>query len=276
MTDPTATGGTRLFRFGVVAPLRTDLPTWRDRVRRIADSGYSTLLMPDVPHWQPAPGPTLAVAAGLADLRVGTWVYASPLRPPWMMAWEAHSLSVLTDGRFEMGVGTGRPGIEDELRERGLPVLSPGERLARVRETVTALRDLDGPGLHTPVVMAVRGPKARALAADLADTVTFALSPGEPRTEVARLARDFRAIRDVELALHVPVIGDTVAPFMAPPGTDPAALRAAGSLAVLPDDPAAAAEEIQRRREEIGFSYFVFGADFADALAPVVAELAGH
>ena len=39
MTDSTATGGTRLFRFGVVAPLTTDLPTWRDRVRRIADSG---------------------------------------------------------------------------------------------------------------------------------------------------------------------------------------------------------------------------------------------
>jgi len=276
MTDSTATGGTRRFRFGVVAPLTTDLPTWRDRVRRIAGSGYSTLLMPDVPQWQPAPGPTLAVAAALADLRVGTWVYASPLRPPWMMAWEAHSLSVLTDGRFEMGVGTGRPGIEDELRERGLPVLPPSERLAQVRETVTALRDLDGPDLHTPVVMAVRGPKALALAADLADTVNLALAADESRVEAARLACDFRAIRDVELAQHVPVIGSNVAPFMAPPDTDPAALHAADSLAVLPDNPAAAAEEIQRRREEIGFSYFVFGADFADTLAPVVAELAGH
>jgi len=273
MTDSTATVRTRLFRFGVVAPLTTDLPAWRDRVRRIADSGYSTLLMPDVPQWQPAPAPTLAA---LADLRVGTWVYASPLRPPWMMAWEAHSLSVLTDGRFEMGIGTGRPGIEDELRERGMPVLPPRERLAQVRETVTALRDLDGPDLHTPVVMAARGPHALALAADLADTVNLALLPGESRAEAARLARDFRAIRDVELALHVPVIGDTVAPFMAPPDTDPAALHAADSLAVLPDHPAAAAEEIQRRREEIGFSYFVFGADVADTLAPVVAELAGH
>ena len=267
---------TRPFRFGVVAPLTTDLPTWRDRVRRIADSGYSTLLMPDVPQWQPAPGPTLAFAAAVGDLRVGTWVYASPLRPPWMTAWEAHSLSVLTEGRFEMGIGTGRPGIEDELRERGLSVVPSGERLAQVRETVSVLRDLDGPSLHTPVVMAVRGPKALALAADVADTVNFALLPGESRVEVARLARDFRAIRDVELALHVSVVGDTVAPFMAPPDTVPAALRAADSLAILPDDPAAAAEEIQRRREEIGFSYFVFGADFADALAPVVAELAGH
>src|SRR5881275_2062514 len=266
---------TRPFRFGVVAPLRTDLPTWRDRVRRIAEAGYSTLLMPDVPRWQPAPGPTLALAAALANIRVGTWVYASPVRPPWITAWEAHSLSVLTEGRFEMGVGTGRPGIEDELRELGLPVVPPSERLAQVRETVRALRDLDGPSLHTPVAMAVRGPKAQALAADVADTVTFALLPGESRVEVARLARDFRAIRDVELALHVPVIGHTVAPFMAPPDTDPAALRAADSLAILPNDPAAAAEELQRRREEIGFSYVV-GAAFADALAPVVAELAGR
>src|SRR5438552_8828936 len=163
MTDSRTTGGSRPFRFGVVAPLTTDLPTWRDRVRRFADSGYSTLLMPDFPQLQPWPGPTLALAAALTDLRVGTWVYASPLRPAWSTAGEAHSLTVLSDGRFEMGIGTGRPGIEDELRELGLPVLASSERLARVRETVAALHDLDGPGLHTPVVMAVRGPKAQAL-----------------------------------------------------------------------------------------------------------------
>ena len=277
MTDNEATGGARSFRFGVVAPLRTDLPAWRDQVRRIADSGFSTLLMPDVQQWQPAPGPTLAVAATLADLRVGTWVYASPLRPPWSMAWEAHSLSVLTEGRFEMGIGTGRPGIEDELRQLGLPVVTPGERLSQVRDAVTSLRDLDGPDFQTPVVMAVRGPKARALAVDLADTVTFAAMPGDDsRAGIMRMAADFRAIRDVELALHVPVVGDAVSPFMASPDTDPAALRAADSLLVLPSDPTAAIEEVLRRREEGGFSYFVVGANAADALAPVVAELTGH
>ena len=279
MTDMTAAGELRPFRFGVVTPLTTDLPTWRDRVRRIADSGYSTLLMPDVPRWQLAPGPMLAAAATLTDLRVGTWVYASPLRAAWNTAWEAHSLSVLTDGRFEMGIGTGRPGIEDELGELGLPVVPPSERLATVRETVTALRGLDGPDLHTPVVMAVRGPKALALAAEVADTVTFAMMPTEPRAKLVQLVRDFRAVcgtRDVELALHVPVIGDSRAAFMAPPDIDIAALRAANSLAVLPSDPAAAVEEMHRRREEIGFSYFVFGSDVAEAFAPVVAELAGR
>ena len=35
---------------GVVCPLTTDLRAWRDRARRVADSGYSTLLMPDVPE----------------------------------------------------------------------------------------------------------------------------------------------------------------------------------------------------------------------------------
>jgi hypothetical protein len=203
----------------------TDLPAWREQVRRIADSGYSTLLMPDVPQWQPAPAPTLAVAATITDLRVGTWVYASPLRPAWSTAWEAHSLSVLTEGRFELGIGSGRPGIEDELRARGLPVLAPGERLAQVGETVTALRELDGPGLHTPVVMAVRGPKAQAMAAGLADTVAFAIMPGDDRATIAQAVNGFRAVHDVELAQHVAVVGDSVAPFMASPDTDPAALR---------------------------------------------------
>ncbi len=277
MADQDATRGTRPLRFGVVAPIRTDVAGWRDQVRRIADSGYSTLLMPDVPPWQPAPGPTLAVAATLsADLRVGTWVYASPLRTPWNTAWEAHSLSVLTEGRFEMGIGTGRPGIEDELRRLSLPGVTPGERLSQVHAAVTALRDLDGSDLHTPVVMAVRGPKARALAVDLADTVTFAAMPGDSRAMIVQMATDFRAVRDIELALHVPVVGDAVAPFMAPPDTDIAALRAADALGVLPSDPKAAIEEILRRREEAGFSYFIVGAVAAAALAPVVADLAGR
>ena len=277
MGDIEARGRATPLRFGVVAPIRTDLSVWRDQVRRIADSGYSTLLMPDVAQWQPAPGPTLAVAATLvADLRVGTWVYASPLRPAWSIAWEAHSLSVLTEGRFEMGIGTGRPGIEDELRQRDLPVVTPGERLSEVRDAITSLRRLDGPDLYTPVVMAVRGPRAQALAADLADTVTFSAMPGESRAEIVRMANEFRATRDVELALHVPVVGDAVSPFMAAPDTDVAALRAADSLLVLPSDPAAAIEEVLRRREESGFSYFVVGANAAEALAPVVAQLSGH
>ena len=75
--------------------------------------------------------------------------------------------------------------------------------------------------------MAVRGPKTRAVAVGLADMVTFAITPSDPRSTVEQLARDFRAVRDIPLALHVSVVGDTVAPFMTTPDTDP---KAAGLL----------------------------------------------
>jgi hypothetical protein len=75
-------GATRPFRFGIVAPFLPDLPTWVEQVRRIADHGYSTVLMPDFPQLQPSPAPTLAVAATVADVRVGTWVYAAPCARP--------------------------------------------------------------------------------------------------------------------------------------------------------------------------------------------------
>ena len=80
-------------------------------------------------------------------------------------------------------------------------VIPPSERLAQVRETVIALRDLGCPSLHTLVAMAVRGPTARRWWPEVADTGTCALMPNECRVEVARLAREFRAISDVELEM---------------------------------------------------------------------------
>ena len=128
----TSTQQARSLRFGVVAPITTDVPTWLDQLRGLADSGYSTILMPDVPQWQPAPAPALAVAATITDLRVGTWVYASPVRPAWITAWEAHSLSVLTDGRFELGIGTGRPDAATEAARLGMPWGSAADRVAQL------------------------------------------------------------------------------------------------------------------------------------------------
>src|SRR5690606_39336372 len=98
-------------------------------------------------------------------------------------------------GRCGPGIGAGGPGIGEGVARLGLPPVPPAERLARMRETVAALRELDGPDRHTPVVMAVSGPKARALAAEVADTVTFALHEMQRtvlagRSGVASAARD--------------------------------------------------------------------------------------
>ena len=144
-----------------------------------------------------------------------------------------------------------------------------------MRDAVTSLRDLDGPDLHTPVVMAVRGPKARALAVDLADTVTFASMPATlgPRSSGWR---PISAPSETSNSRSTCRWSATPSPRSWHPPTRPCRVRAADSLLVLPGDPAAALEEVLRRREEGGFSYFVVGANAADALAPVVAELAGH
>jgi alkanesulfonate monooxygenase SsuD/methylene tetrahydromethanopterin reductase-like flavin-dependent oxidoreductase (luciferase family) len=270
------TGTTAPFRFGVVAPIMSGMAQWREQIRRIADDGYSTVLLPDVPGWQPAPAPTLAIAAELTGLRVGTWVYATPLRPAWQVAQEAHSLTELTDGRFDLGIGTGRPGIEDLVRELGLPPVGPAERLERSREAIEELRRLDGADRHTPVIMAVRGPRARALAIEKADMITIGMMPGDTRDEIDGIVREIRAARDVPMVLHVSIVGETVAPYMAGPGAVPAEFRAARSLAYLPDDPSAAIDELLRRRAEGGFSYVVLGSNSAHTLAPVVAELSGR
>ena len=157
------------FRFGVVATPQ-DATSWHATARRVADCGYSTLLMPDGLQLL-SPFPSLAAtAATVPELRVGTFVLAAPLRPPRAAAWEGHSMTVLTDGRFDFGIGTGLPRARQWADQLGLPYRSGPERLADVATAVEHLRELDGQA-HTPVLMAAGGPKARALAARISDTV---------------------------------------------------------------------------------------------------------
>ncbi len=87
------------FRFALLATPQ-DHDQWLATARRAEELGYSGLLMPDGTQLL-SPLPAVAVAAGATTtLRVGTWVLASPLRPPRLAAWDTHTLSVLTAGRF--------------------------------------------------------------------------------------------------------------------------------------------------------------------------------
>ncbi|ATY11474.1 LLM class flavin-dependent oxidoreductase [Amycolatopsis sp. AA4] len=269
----------KTFRFGVVAAAQEGGGKWRETARRAEDLGYSTLLSPDNLH-SPTPTASLAVAASVTtELRVGTFVSASPLRTPRAAAWEAHSLSVLTDRRFEMGIGTGIPAMREAAAELGLPYGTGPQRLAQVSDTISHLRRLDGDA-HTPVMVAAGGPKSRRLAGERADIVTLAGSVLASRAETAANAAEIRAAaggREVELAMNIFVVGEEIPPWIRGfVGHDIDTLVEHDSLALLRGGPAAMADELQRRREELGVSYFSVNGAFLEDFAPVVARLAGR
>ena len=221
------------------------------------------------------------MAATAAPVRVGTFVLAAPLRPPRLAAWEAHSLTVLTDGRFELGIGTGRPAAREFAAQLGMPWGTADERLAQVARTIDLLRELDG-DRRTPVLVAAGGPKARALAAEAADIVTLAAGPFATREEVAAAAVDLREraadrTADIELAMNLFVVGEQVPPWMARfLGADPAELAAADSLTMLRGSVPEMVDELQRRRDAFGVSYVSVNAAFLEQFAPVVERLTGR
>ncbi|WP_033289547.1 LLM class flavin-dependent oxidoreductase [Amycolatopsis jejuensis] len=267
----------KTFRFGVVATAQDGGEKWRDTARRAEDLGYSTLLSPDNLH---LPTPTAALAAAAAvttELRVGSFVLASPLRTPRAAAWEAHSLSVVTDGRFELGLGTGLPSMREAAAELGLPYGTGAERLAQVSDTISHVRRLDG-DVHTPVMVAAGGPKARRMAGERADIVTLAGSVLTSRADTANHVAEVRAAgREVELAMNIFVVGDEVPPWIRGfVGADAETLIAHDSLTILRGGPAAMADELQRRREDLGVSYFSVNGAFLDAFAPVIDRLSGR
>jgi alkanesulfonate monooxygenase SsuD/methylene tetrahydromethanopterin reductase-like flavin-dependent oxidoreductase (luciferase family) len=266
------------FRFGVVAAPRGPGEQWLATARRVAALGYGTLLSPDGVGLH-APFPALGAAAGaVPGLRVGTFVLAAPLRAPRQAAWEGHSLTALSGGRFEFGIGTGRPDARAEAESFGRPWGTGAERLAAVRDTVAALRELDGPGRRTPVVVAAGGPRALELAAAHADVVALAARPLTPPGEVAAMAtavRERAGHRDVELMTNLFVVGEEIPPWTRRViGTDPAELFRRGSLAALRGTPRQMADELRRRRDEVGVTRYAVDLSFADALAPAVALLA--
>ncbi|WP_329045508.1 LLM class flavin-dependent oxidoreductase [Amycolatopsis sp. NBC_01488] len=266
------------FRFGVVATAAEGGAKWLATARRAEELGYSTLLCPDN-LTMPTPTAALAAAAAVTtELRVGSFVLASPLRTSRAAAWESHSLSVVTGNRFELGLGTGLPTMRQQAEELGLPYGSGQERLDSISETIDHVRRLDGDG-HTPVLIAAGGPKARRLAGAKADIVTLAGGVLTSRDEMAGYIgeiRDAAGERDVELALNIFVVGEQVPPWIRGfIGVDAETLIEHDSLTMIRGSLDDMAGELERRREELGISYITVNSAFIEEFAPLVARLSG-
>lgn len=133
------------FRFGIQASGGGDATGWKELARAAEGLGYDALTMPDHFGDQLAPFPALAAAAAVTTtLRVGTLVCGVDYRHPVMLAKEAATLDVLSDGRLELGLGAGW--MRSDYDQAGLACEPPRVRIERTIEYVDAVRALWGPG----------------------------------------------------------------------------------------------------------------------------------
>jgi probable F420-dependent oxidoreductase len=109
--------------------------------RHVEDLGYHTLVMPDHFGARFALAPALVLAAeATSRLRVGSLVYDNDFRHPALLAQEIASIDLLTDGRFEFGLGAGW--LKSEYDAAGLPFDDGGTRVARMAEALQIVKAL--------------------------------------------------------------------------------------------------------------------------------------
>jgi probable F420-dependent oxidoreductase len=284
----------RPFRFGVVAGFAPTAQAWVATARRAEQLGYAILLVPDTQATL-SPFPALAaVATATSSLRVGTYVLSAPNRTPSAVAWESASLDLLCGGRFELGLGAGRPAAQDDAARLGVPFGAPGERVQRLADTIRAVKDrpsepasvLPVQQPHPPILVAGSGARVLRLAAREADIVALGLPAQSSEEQLAAKVADLRDLAgarldDLEVAAHVAAVAGELADLPGngwlarQVGGDPRVMAAVGGTAFLIGNPTQIAETLRRRRDTLGISYITVSAMFLEQLAPVVEQLAG-
>lgn len=138
-------------RFGVLTPPSV---RWEQMVKRwqtIEALGFDSVWVPDhfVDFRQPRTPRFEAwtLLAGLATqttrIRIGTLITAMPFRNPAFLARQALTVDHLSQGRLELGLGTGASGeIDPSYAMTGIDDWAPPERVARFREVVEIVDQL--------------------------------------------------------------------------------------------------------------------------------------
>ncbi|GAB0101936.1 LLM class flavin-dependent oxidoreductase [Nocardia sp. JMUB6875] len=258
--------------FGIVIAPRSG-SEWVQQVRGAEQNGYGIVLLPDT-LYTPSPFPALAAAAAVTStLRLRPNVLAAPMRTAATTVRETAALQLLSDGRFELGIGTGRPDAEREAGKFGMPWGSAAERRRQLAEVIAAVRAEVKPA--PPIVIAASGPRMLAAAAGLADRVHLAVAPTATENDLADIVAAVRdqTDRPIAFSLQLVAIGDVLPPFMSKfMGVSLEQLRAADAATLLPADPAEAAELLEHRREKLGIDELLVPGDLADAFAPILAR----
>src|SRR5262245_3772838 len=131
--------GHKPFRFGAVY---FGIENWAECARRVESLGYDTLLLGEHPSGG-GPSPLIALMAAAkatTTLRLGTHVLANDFRNPVLLAQDAATLDILSDGRFELGLGSGW--LHSDYSGLGIPLDRPGIRVSRLAEAIALIKRL--------------------------------------------------------------------------------------------------------------------------------------
>jgi probable F420-dependent oxidoreductase len=80
----------------------------------------------------------MAAADTAPTIRIGSYVFDNDFRHPAQLAKEAATLDLLSDGRFELGIGAGWD--KADYDQVGLPFDRPGVRIERLTEAVAIIK----------------------------------------------------------------------------------------------------------------------------------------
>jgi probable F420-dependent oxidoreductase len=296
---------TRTFRFGVVAAQEQSGGTWLDKARRIESLGFATLVMPDTLQYTLSPFPALAAAAAVTrSLRIGTYVVANDYRHPVMLAKEAATLDFISGGRFELGIGAGRPVAGSDYAMLGLPFDAGSVRVDRLKEALQIVKPLLGgqsvdfagayytttkatvsPApvqLPPPILIAASQPRLLRLAAREADIIALAIQPQDTEAAAAERIgwiRDAAGERFADIAININLMGVAgQVPRQVEMSIGAEATRQlaeSDAIPVLKGTTEQMCDRLEWLRERFGISYILVGDQLMDALAPVVSRLAG-
>lgn len=318
---------TRPFRFAVQAVRAKSGEEWRSLARRTEELGYATLFLADhylgrgpamdlahQPLQHVAPIAAMAAAATATEtLRVGCRVFCVDYHVPAVLAKEAATLDLLSDGRLEFGIGAGWS--EHEYRAMGLELAAPKVRVAKLKEVVALFKAhctgdlLDQEGQHAtaagyaglpvtpqqphpPIMVGGSGKVVLGFAGREADIVSLnnvsfvprnadGLTPQEEAVRrlgyVRSAAGDRFTALDIESSPFFARITDDV---------DDAARQIAERLGIAADGLAEhpnvllgsydeVVDRLEQRRATYGVNYVTVQQGELERFAPVVARLAG-
>jgi probable F420-dependent oxidoreductase len=129
----------RPFRFGTAAEGAVSRAAWGALARRAEALGYASFLVPDHYTTEYPPIAALMAAADAATtIRIGSFMFNNDLRHPAQLAKEAATLDLLSDGRFELGIGAGWH--QADYEQAGLAFASSGVRIERLAEAIAILK----------------------------------------------------------------------------------------------------------------------------------------